>query len=171
MMAAQVQPSSSSGASCMRPQAGGARPQLATRLVAGRATAPLRLLSRGTPCPSPAPRLAHGWPAPAARASASSSGASSFNPVEVVRREAGLQSNRLKPEVRERVEDAVENLGRRVTVGDVAARTGLKLSEADEALKALAYDTLAAMEVSTADAARAAIAESCLGAFGMPCLS
>lgn len=36
----------------------------------------------------------------------------------------------------------------RVTVGDVAARAGVKLSEADEALKALAFDSLGALEVS-----------------------
>lgn len=38
------------------------------------------------------------------------------NPMELVRREAGLQSNRLEPGLRERVEEAVERLGGRVTV-------------------------------------------------------
>ena len=32
-------------------------------------------------------------------------------------------------------------------IGDVAARAGVKLSEAEEALKALAYDTQGALEV------------------------
>ncbi|KAG2434769.1 hypothetical protein HXX76_007654 [Chlamydomonas incerta] len=72
------------------------------------------------------------------------------NPVELVKREAGLQSNRLDPDLRERVESAVERLGGRVTVGDVAARAGVKLAQADEALKALAYDTAAALQVSSA---------------------
>ncbi|KXZ54783.1 hypothetical protein GPECTOR_4g853 [Gonium pectorale] len=70
------------------------------------------------------------------------------SPVELVRREAGLQSNRLEGALRERVEAAVERLGGRVTVGDVAARAGVKLAEADEALKALAYDTAASLQVS-----------------------
>ncbi|PNW80988.1 hypothetical protein CHLRE_07g338350v5 [Chlamydomonas reinhardtii] len=70
------------------------------------------------------------------------------NPVELVKREAGLQSNRLEPDLRERVESAIERLGGRVTVGDVAARAGVKLAQADEALKALAYDTAAALQVS-----------------------
>ncbi|KAG2434871.1 hypothetical protein HYH02_012071 [Chlamydomonas schloesseri] len=72
------------------------------------------------------------------------------NPMELVKREAGLQSNRLDPDLRERVEAAIERLGGRVTVGDVAARAGVKLAQADEALKALAYDTAAALQVSAA---------------------
>ncbi|EFJ41494.1 hypothetical protein VOLCADRAFT_98565 [Volvox carteri f. nagariensis] len=69
--------------------------------------------------------------------------------MELVRREAGLQSNKLHPDLRERVEAAVEQLGGRVTVGDVAARAGVKLADADEALKALAYDTQASLKVSS----------------------
>ncbi|KAL6758321.1 hypothetical protein V8C86DRAFT_2599542 [Haematococcus lacustris] len=74
----------------------------------------------------------------------------SWNPVEVVKREQGLQSNRLPTDLRESVESAVEQLGFRVTPGDVAARAGVKLAQAEEALKALAYDTAAALEVSSA---------------------
>ncbi|KAJ9512766.1 hypothetical protein QJQ45_019060 [Haematococcus lacustris] len=74
----------------------------------------------------------------------------SWNPVEVVKREQGLQSNRLPTDLRESVENAVEQLGFRVTPGDVAARAGVKLAQAEEALKALAYDTAAALEVSSA---------------------
>lgn len=72
-----------------------------------------------------------------------------MNPVDIVKREVGLQSNRLDQEVRDRVEKAIEQLGGRVTVGDVAAKAGIKLSEADECLKALAYDTLGVLEVSS----------------------
>lgn len=72
----------------------------------------------------------------------------SWNPVEVVKREQGLQSNRLPTNLRESVTAAVEQLSYRVTVGDVAGRAGVKFEDADDALKALAYDSLAALEVS-----------------------
>lgn len=49
--------------------------------------------------------------------------------------------------MRERVEGALEKLRYRATPGDVAAAAGVKLVEADEALKALAYDALANLEV------------------------
>jgi hypothetical protein len=65
-----------------------------------------------------------------------------------VKREAGLQSNRLDPDLRERVEGAIAALGGRVTVGDVAAKAGVTLASADSALKALAYDTQAALQAS-----------------------
>lgn len=44
--------------------------------------------------------------------------------------------------------DAVDSLGRRVTVGDVASKAGLKLNEAQKALQALAADTDGFLEVS-----------------------
>lgn len=71
-----------------------------------------------------------------------------WNPVEVVKREQGLQSNKLPTELREKVSSAVEELRFRVTVGDVAARAGVKLQDADDTLKALAYDSQATLEVS-----------------------
>lgn len=43
---------------------------------------------------------------------------------------------------------AVDELGLRVTVGDVASKAGLKLSEAESALKALAADANGYLEVS-----------------------
>jgi len=46
------------------------------------------------------------------------------------------------------VQDAVESLGGRVTVGDVSARAGVKISEAEEALNALAADASGTLEVS-----------------------
>jgi hypothetical protein len=70
-----------------------------------------------------------------------------FDPVKAFRKELGIQSNRLDQDLKERVERAIAALGYRVTVGDVAARAGVKVSEADEALKALAYDSLGALEV------------------------
>ena len=80
-------------------------------------------------------------------AGSSSTAAAFINPADIVKREVGLQSNRLDQEVKDRVEKAIEQLGGRVTAGDVAAKAGVKLSEADECLKALAYDTLAVLEV------------------------
>lgn len=50
--------------------------------------------------------------------------------------------------MRERVQTAIESLGYRVTAGDVVARAGVKLSEADEALQALSCDSQGALEVS-----------------------
>lgn len=44
--------------------------------------------------------------------------------------------------------DAVDSLGGRVTIGDVSSKAGLKLSEAQKALQALAADTGGFLEVS-----------------------
>lgn len=104
---------------------------------------------------APHPRWRHNKGAtimPAAGRSPPSSSASPGgwlppNPVELVKREAGLQSNRLPVELREAVEGAVEALGGRVTAGDVAARAGVKLRDATDALQALAYDTQASLKV------------------------
>ena len=41
----------------------------------------------------------------------------------------------------------MEQLGGRVTVGDVAARAGVKISEAEEALNALAADCNGSIQV------------------------
>ena len=43
---------------------------------------------------------------------------------------------------------AVESLSGRVTVGDIAGRAGVTISEAEEALNALAADTQGTLEVS-----------------------
>ncbi len=59
-----------------------------------------------------------------------------------------LESLKLQQSVRNSVQDAVESLGGRVTVGDVSARAGVKISEAEEALNALAADTSGTLEVS-----------------------
>ena len=41
----------------------------------------------------------------------------------------------------------MESLGGRVTVGDVSARAGVKVSEAEQALNALAADCLGSIQV------------------------
>lgn len=64
-----------------------------------------------------------------------------------IRQELGLQSNKLLDTTRERVESAIERLRFRATVGDIAAATGLKLNEAEDALKALAFDSQAVLQV------------------------
>ena len=64
-----------------------------------------------------------------------------------LQKELGLQSTKIPADIRQRVEQAMERLGYRATVGDVAATAGVKLSEAEQALKALAYDSLGALEV------------------------
>lgn len=51
--------------------------------------------------------------------------------------------------IRRRVEDAVESLAARVTAGDVAARAGIRVAEAETALNALAADTLGTLQVSS----------------------
>lgn len=60
-----------------------------------------------------------------------------------------LESLKLSQAVRNSVQDAVEGLGGRVTVGDVAARAGVKISQAEEALNALAADAGGTLEVQT----------------------
>ncbi|XP_016499236.1 uncharacterized protein At5g03900, chloroplastic-like isoform X1 [Nicotiana tabacum] len=59
-----------------------------------------------------------------------------------------VESDQLRWDVPKRAMDAIESLGRRVTVGDVASKAGLQLSEAQIALQALATDTNGFLEVS-----------------------
>mmetsp|Transcript_15225 Transcript_15225/g.49983 ORF Transcript_15225/g.49983 Transcript_15225/m.49983 type:complete len:513 (+) Transcript_15225:14-1552(+) len=59
-----------------------------------------------------------------------------------------LPTEQLPGDVRERTMKAIEKLGGSVTVGDVASSAGLKVADADVALKAIASDTLAGMRVS-----------------------
>lgn len=59
-----------------------------------------------------------------------------------------IESDKLPADVRKRTMDAVDKCGRRVTVGDVASKAGLKLNEAQRALQALAADTNGFLEVS-----------------------
>lgn len=43
------------------------------------------------------------------------------NPMEALKRELGMQSNKLDPDIKERVEAAIARLGYRVTVGQVSS--------------------------------------------------
>ncbi|ESQ40303.1 hypothetical protein EUTSA_v10013253mg [Eutrema salsugineum] len=59
-----------------------------------------------------------------------------------------VESDKLPTDVRKRAMEAVDECGRRVTVGDVASRAGLKVTEAQKALQAIAADTDGFLEVS-----------------------
>ncbi|XP_044483025.1 uncharacterized protein At5g03900, chloroplastic [Mangifera indica] len=59
-----------------------------------------------------------------------------------------VESDKLPSDVRKRAMDAVDACGRRVTIGDVASKAGLTLSQAQKALQALAADTDGFLEVS-----------------------
>lgn len=69
-------------------------------------------------------------------------------PVKTIKAEQKLASPRLPGNIRNKVCDAIRDLGFRVTVGDIAGRAGVTLEEAEEALKALASDSLGTLEVS-----------------------
>ncbi|KAG2262483.1 hypothetical protein Bca52824_069562 [Brassica carinata] len=59
-----------------------------------------------------------------------------------------VESDKIPTDVRKRAMEAVDECGRRVTVGDVASRAGLNVTEAQKALQALAADTDGFLEVS-----------------------
>ncbi|KAF7846642.1 hypothetical protein BT93_L3975 [Corymbia citriodora subsp. variegata] len=80
-------------------------------------------------------------PAPAVRAAA--------DLTTGVRPGGAVESDRLPSDVRKRAMDAVDSCGRRVTIGDVASRAGLKVNEAQRALQALAADTDGFLEVGS----------------------
>ncbi|GAX74221.1 hypothetical protein CEUSTIGMA_g1670.t1 [Chlamydomonas eustigma] len=65
-----------------------------------------------------------------------------------VRQELGLQSNKIPKDTFQRVEKAILNCKLRATVGEIAAASGLRISETEEALRALAYDSQANLQVS-----------------------
>ncbi|CAD7697678.1 unnamed protein product [Ostreobium quekettii] len=69
-------------------------------------------------------------------------------PLKTIESERKLASPRLPADLRARVSAAVQKLGFRVTVGDVAGQAGVTIEEAEEALKALAADSLGTLEVS-----------------------
>ena len=60
-----------------------------------------------------------------------------------------LESTRIPQKVRQRVEDAVESLGGRVTIGDVSSRAGLTLAETERTLNALAADSEGTLQVGS----------------------
>ncbi|KAL4438713.1 hypothetical protein ABPG77_006317 [Micractinium sp. CCAP 211/92] len=59
-----------------------------------------------------------------------------------------LLSPRLDADVRQRAENAIELRGGRVTIGDVASTAGLRLNQAEEAVRALAADSQATLKVT-----------------------
>ncbi|MCO5587755.1 hypothetical protein L7F22_041707 [Adiantum nelumboides] len=59
-----------------------------------------------------------------------------------------VETDFLPSDVRERTMKAVDDLGGRVTVGDIASRAGIKVSQAETALQALATDSGGFLEVS-----------------------
>nr|XP_043611277.1 uncharacterized protein At5g03900, chloroplastic-like [Erigeron canadensis] len=59
-----------------------------------------------------------------------------------------IESDKLATDVRKRTMEAVDSYGRRVTVGDVASKAGIKLTEAQKALQAIAADTNGFLQVS-----------------------
>lgn len=71
-------------------------------------------------------------------------GATDFAPAVKPRT---IEIDSLPPFVRDSTMKAVDELGRRVTVGDVASRAGLKLTQAETALQALAADSGGFLEV------------------------
>lgn len=76
--------------------------------------------------------------------------AASLDKVGDAIRPGGLvESDKLPTDVRKRAMEAVDECGRRVTVGDVSSRAGLKVTEAQKALQALAADTDGFLEVFT----------------------
>lgn len=64
-----------------------------------------------------------------------------------IRPGGAVESDKLPWDVRKRAMEAVDACGRRVTIGDVAGRAGLKLNESQNALQALASDTEGFLEV------------------------
>ncbi|KAL4438711.1 hypothetical protein ABPG77_006315 [Micractinium sp. CCAP 211/92] len=59
-----------------------------------------------------------------------------------------LLSPRLDADVRQRAANAIELRGGRVTIGDVASTAGLRLNQAEEAVRALAADSQATLQVA-----------------------
>jgi hypothetical protein len=60
-----------------------------------------------------------------------------------------VESASIPQALRKRVEDAVEVLGGRVTVGDVAGRAGVSLEDTERTLNALAADSQGVLQVRT----------------------
>ena len=60
-----------------------------------------------------------------------------------------VESEQLPKEIRDPVMDSIQSLGGKCTVGDVASAAGVKLSDAENAMKAIAADTGATLEVSS----------------------
>ncbi len=72
-------------------------------------------------------------------------GARDFSPA--LKLAKSIQTDSLPPFVRDSTMRAIDALGGRVTVGDVASQAGLKVTEAEKALQALAADAGGFLEV------------------------
>ncbi|KAJ6792920.1 uncharacterized protein M6B38_114035 [Iris pallida] len=107
------------------------RPSSSTRRLP-RSLSPLRLHT-----PHRIPKITVRVSVPVLRASA-----------EAMRPGGSVETDKLPSDVRNRTMAAVDSCGGRVTIGDVAGRAGLKVSEAERALQALAADTGGFLEVS-----------------------
>lgn len=81
------------------------------------------------------------------RSSSSNSAGVDVSAASGIRPGGAVESDKLPSDVRKRAMDAIDSSGRRVTVGDVASKAGLKLNEAQRALQALAADTDGFLEV------------------------
>ncbi|KAL4440143.1 hypothetical protein ABPG75_003144 [Micractinium tetrahymenae] len=68
--------------------------------------------------------------------------------LDAVPGKSELLTPRLDPEVRQRAERAIELRGGRVTIGDVASTAGLRLDQAEGAVRALAADSQATLQVA-----------------------
>ncbi len=125
-------------------------PPTPTPVAAPRSLAAAPAVRSPRPSRPPLPRR----PLAAAAAAASNGGSLNINTnnnplARALGRELGVQSASLDPRLRESVEAAIERSpNMRLTVGDAAASAGVSLAEADACLRALAYDCLAALEVS-----------------------
>lgn len=86
---------------------------------------------------------------PSLRVPPSSSIRASVQVPAGIRPGSGVETDKLPSDVRDRAMEAVDYYGGRVTIGDVASKTGLKLNEAERALQALAADTGGFLEVTT----------------------
>lgn len=71
--------------------------------------------------------------------------------LDAVPGKSELLTPRLDTDVRQRAEKAIELRGGRVTIGDVASTAGLRLDQAEEAVRALAADSQATLQVRSAD--------------------
>eukprot|EP01025_Chloroclados_australasicus_P012134 TRINITY_DN1553_c0_g1_i1.p1 TRINITY_DN1553_c0_g1~~TRINITY_DN1553_c0_g1_i1.p1 ORF type:complete len:538 (-),score=65.54 TRINITY_DN1553_c0_g1_i1:467-2080(-) len=71
------------------------------------------------------------------------------DPRKLIKREIELKSNKLDQKVRQAVEVAVEECGYAVGVGQVASKSGVSVSQTEEALNAFVADTGGALRVSS----------------------
>lgn len=84
-----------------------------------------------------------------------------------------IETDSLPPFVRDSAMKAIDDLGRRVTAGDVASRAGMKVTQAESALQALAADSggfLEVMQNTFGDfGAMPTESEACLSSLGESC--